>query len=149
MARLGRAAKGAKRGGKALADALAPNDAKPIGTRGLPLPSPIAGTNLVIADIVMRAAGGLLRNRMEKGLLVKSYQASDEGRAKAEKLVDGRNLATSLALWGASRIATRSPVGLAVVAGGLAAKVLYDRGKRLEGQRRARKRAKPAADSES
>lgn len=144
MARLGRAAKGAKRGGKAPADALAPNGAKPIGTRGLPLPSPIAGTNLIIADIVMRAAGGLLRNRMEKGLLIKSYD-----KAKAEKLVDGRNLATSLALWGASRIATRSPVGLAVVAGGLAAKVLYDRGKRLEGQRRARKRAKPAADSES
>jgi hypothetical protein len=81
---------------------------------------------------------------MEKGLLVKSYD-----KAKAEKLVDGRSVATSLALWGASRLATRSPVGLAVVAGGLAAKVLYDRGKRLEGKRRARKRAKQAADSES
>lgn len=144
MARLGRAAKGAKRGGKVSPDVLEPTDAKPTGPGGLPLPSPVAGTNLVIADIVLRAAGGLLRNRMTKGMLTNSYDP-----AKAAKLVDGRNLATSLALWGASRIATRSPVGLAVVAGGLAAKVLYDRGKRLESKRRTRKRAKPPADSES
>ena len=75
---------------------------------------------------------------MEKGLLVKSYD-----QAKADKLVDGRGVATTLALWGASRLARRSPIGLAVVAGGLAAKVFYDRGKRLEGKRRARKAAKP------
>jgi hypothetical protein len=144
MARLGRRAKRTKSVGPDPADTQTTADAKPAGPGGLPLPSPIAGTNLVIADIVLRAAGGLLRNRMEKGLLVKSYD-----KAKAEKLVDGRSVVTSLALWGASRLATRSPVGLAVVAGGLAAKVLYDRGKRLEGKRRARKRAKPAADSES
>jgi hypothetical protein len=144
MARLGRAPKGARRGAKASAVAPPPTDPKPTGRGGLPLPSPIAGTNLVIADIVLRAAGGLLRNRMEKGLLVKSYD-----KAKAEKLVDGRSVAASLALWGASRIATRSPVGLAVIAGGLAAKVLYDRGKRLEASRRARKRATSAADKES
>lgn len=148
MARRGQTSKGATRVGKTPKDALAPKDPTTTGTRRLPLPSPIVGTNLVIADIVMRAAGGLLRNRMEKGLLVKSFAASDEGKAKAEKLIDSRSVAVSLALWGASRIATRSPVGLAVVAGGLAAKVLYDRGKLLERKRRARKRAKQAADRE-
>jgi hypothetical protein len=71
---------------------------------------------------------------MEKGLIVKSYDA-----AKAEKLVDGRGLAASVALWGASHLARRSPMGLAVVAGGLAAKVFYDRGKRLEKKRGPRK----------
>ncbi|WP_143738097.1 hypothetical protein [Erythrobacter donghaensis] len=87
----------------------------------------------------------MLRNRMEKGLLIKSYD-----KAEAEKLIDGRSVATSIALWGASRIATRSPIGLAVVAGGLAAKVFYDRGKRLETKRRERKATrKPPADSES
>jgi hypothetical protein len=107
---------------------------KPTGLGGLPLPSPVASTNLVIADILFRAAGGLLRDRMEKGLIVKSYDA-----AKAEKLIDGRGLAASVALWGASHLARRSPMGLAVVAGGLAAKVFYDRGKRLEKKRGPRK----------
>ena len=144
MARLGRRAKRAKAVDTGKADAQAGAGAKPAGQRGLPLPSPMAATNLAIADIVLRAAGGLLRNRMEKGLLVKSYD-----KAKAEQLVDGRSVATSVALWGASRIATRSPLGLAVVAGGLAAKVFYDRGKRLEARRKARKAAKPPATSES
>lgn len=138
MKRPGRSAKGKTRGAKA-PPPPAPADPAPTGPSRLPLPSPIAGTNLVIADIVLRAAGNMLRNRMEKGLLVASYDAVEDGRAKAEKLVDGRNLATSVALWGASRLATRSPLGLAVVAGGLAAKVLYDRGKRLEARRRDRR----------
>ena len=123
--------------GKRSADAAQPPADRPVeatGPGGLPLPSPVAGTNLVIADIVLRAAGSLMRDRMEKGLLLKSYDAD-----KAEKLVDGRGLATSVALWGASHLARRSPLGLAVVAGGLAAKVFYDRGKRLERQRGSRK----------
>ena len=116
------------------AEPVATNKPAATGPGGLPLPSPVASTNLVIADIVLRAAGGMLRNRMERGLLVKSYD-----KAKADKLVDGRGLATSVALWGASHLARRSPLGLAVVAGGLAAKVFYDRGKRLEAKRKARK----------
>ncbi len=132
--------KGASKGKRGKAAAAPPTDAAaaktsaPTGPGGLPLPSPVAATNLVIADIVLRAAGGMLRNRMERGLLVKSYD-----KAKADKLVDGRGLATSVALWGASHLARRSPLGLAVVAGGLAAKVFYDRGKRLEAKRKARK----------
>lgn len=114
------------------------------GPGGLPLPSPKAGTNLVIADIVLRAAGGLLRDRLERGLLTASYD-----KAKADRLADGRSVVTSVALWSASHLARRSPLGLAVVASGLAAKVLYDRGKRLEAKRRARKPAPPATDSES
>lgn len=113
-----------------------PPPPEPTGPGGLPLPSPVAGTNLVIADIVMRAAGSILIDRMEKGLLIKSYD-----KTKAERLVDGRGLATSIALWGASSLARRSPLGLAVVAGGLAAKVFYDRGKQLEARRRARKQS--------
>jgi hypothetical protein len=122
------------------AEVAAPTDPAPTGPGGVPLPSPVAATNLVIADIVLRAAGGLLRERMEKGLLVRSYDQS-----KADKLVDGRGVASSLALWGASRIARRSPLGLAVVAGGLAAKVFYDRGKRL--QNKAGKKDSPQSES--
>lgn len=135
MAR-GKGAKVGKRGKSAKAPSAdaAHSAPSPTGPGGLPLPSPVAGTNLVIADVVLRAAGGLLRNRLEKGLLVRSYDQS-----KVDRLVDGRGMAASVALWGASHLARRSPLGLAVVAGGLAAKVFYDRGKRLEAKRRAKK----------
>lgn len=135
----GKRAKTGRRG-KAEAPVAGAGDSPAPGPGGVPLPSPVAGTNLIIADIVLRAAGGLLRDRLEKGLLIRSYDT-----AKAEKLVDGRGVATSLALYGASRLARRSPLGLAVVAGGLAAKVFYDRGKRLEAKRRAKTR--PGSES--
>ncbi len=104
------------------------------GKSAIKLPSPNASTNLVIADVVLRAAGGLLRDRMEKGLLTRHYDDP-----KAHRLVDKRGFAASAVLWGASRLARRSPIGLVVVAGGLAAKVFYDRGKRLESKRAAKK----------
>ena len=137
--RTGRGKRGTTDTPAAEAPATAKSD-KPTGPAGLPLPSPSAGTNLVIADIVLRAAGGLLRDRLEKGLIVKSH-----GQDKADKLVGNRGLASSLALYGASRLARRSPLGLAVVAGGLAAKVFYDRGRRLDKKRLAAKAAPPPA----
>jgi len=120
--------------GGAASDAVTPAAAKP----GLPLPSPEASTNLVIADIVLRAAGGMLRDRLEKGLITRHH----DDDPKAHRMVDKRGLASSALLYGASRLARRSPLGLAMVAGGLAAKVFYDRGKRIESKRKA----KPAAD---
>ena len=143
MAGAGRTGRGRGKRGKA-AEAPAASTAETPKPSGLPLPSPSAGTNLVIADIVLRAAGGLLRDRLEKGLIVKSH-----GKDKADKLVGNRGLASSLALYGASRLARRSPLGLAVVAGGLAAKVFYDRGKRLEKKRRAAKAPPPPSSGES
>lgn len=108
------------------------------------LPSPDPATNLMIADIVLRGAGMMLRNRLEKGLLTGQLD-----RDNAQRLLDNRGMVSTVALWSASRLATRSPVGLAVVAGGLAAKVLYDRGKRIQTKRRGRKTAKTAPDAES
>jgi hypothetical protein len=108
------------------------------------LPSPNPVTNMVIADIVLRGAGSLLRQRLEKGLLTSQLDGD-----KAHHLVESRGVVSALALWGASRFAMRSPVGLAVVAGGLAAKVLYDRGKQVQARRRTGKSAKPVSDSES
>jgi hypothetical protein len=108
------------------------------------LPSPNPVTNMVIADIVLRGAGSLLRQRLEKGLLTSQLDGD-----KAHHLVESRGVVSALALWGASRFAMRSPVGLAVVAGGLAAKVLYDRGKQVQARRRTRKSPKPVSGSES
>jgi hypothetical protein len=116
--------------------AAAPADKPPVNL--------ITPTNVVVADIVLRAAGGMLRQRVEKGLLAKALTAAGPEGSSAK-----RSLAASAVLWGASRLARRSPLGLAVVTGGLAAKALYDRGKRLEAKRATRKNARKAPDSES
>ncbi|MGB3470799.1 MAG: hypothetical protein WBA51_08260 [Erythrobacter sp.] len=89
------------------------------------LPSPNAATNLLIADILLRGASTLFRQRVEKQVA----QASVEDPEEAEDLLDGKTLLTTLGLYSASKLATRSPVGLGVVAGGLLLKTLYDRGK--------------------
>ncbi|MEM6584236.1 MAG: hypothetical protein AAF692_00610 [Pseudomonadota bacterium] len=99
------------------------------------LPSPEATTNLLIADIVVRGASRLFRDSVERR--VAKASAQDEGEAEA--LLDGKTLIKSLAIYGASKLATRSPVGLGLVAGGLAVKTLYDRGK-------ARQRREALAD---
>ncbi|MFN4240375.1 MAG: hypothetical protein ACK4E5_07010 [Erythrobacter cryptus] len=158
MARPGRAARRTRKA-KAQTQVEPQGDQPPLAAEpppragaGLLLPSPRASTNVMIADIVLRAAGSLLRDRLEKGLLVQSYGLDEKGRAKATRLIEGRSLGASLALWGASHLARRSPLGLALVAGSLALKVLYDRGKRLETKRRPSRRqpaAPPAPDDKA
>jgi hypothetical protein len=91
----------------------------------LTVPSPDPATNLLIADIVLRSASKLFQKRVEQQVARKS--TGDEDQAK--QLLDGRGIIRTLTLYGASKIATRSPAGLGVVAGGLALKTLYDRGK--------------------
>jgi hypothetical protein len=102
-------------------------DTPQTGIAGLPLPSTDPATNFLIADIVLRAAGDFARERIEKKTLAQTYD-----RAKAEELVSSQSIAKTIALYGISRIATRSPAGLALVAGGLVLKALYDRGKSIE-----------------
>ena len=95
------------------------------------LPSPEATTNLLIADIVVRGASNLFRQNVERRVARASLQDEQE----AEALLDGRTMIKSLAIYGASKLATRSPLGLGVVAGGLALKTLYDRGRALQKRR--------------
>ncbi len=97
------------------------------GKGGLPLPSTDPATNFLIADILLRAAGDFARERIEKATLSQTYD-----RAKAEELVSSQSVVTTLALYGISRLATRSPLGLALVTGALVLKTLYDRGKSIE-----------------
>lgn len=104
-------------------------DANP--NKPLPLPSPNPGTNVLIADIVLRGAGKVLRETLEKRMLIANYDPE-----KARELVDGRTVLTSLVVYGASKLAAKSTPGLALVAGGLALKTLYDRGKAIQLARR-------------
>ena len=95
MARGKRAGTG--KAGKADA-APAASDQSPTGPGGLPLPSPVAATNLVIADIVLRAAGGLLRDRMEKSgkYRVVMTRTDDTFIALADRVKIARNEGASL-----------------------------------------------------
>lgn len=107
------------------------------------LPSPEATTNLLIADIILRGASDLFRQNVERRVA----KASAPNERDAEALVDGRTLIKSLAMYGASKLATRSPVGLGVVAGSLALKTLYDRGKARQ-KREAMEAQRPPVDAE-
>lgn len=85
-------------------------------------PSPNPMTNLVLADIALRAGGALLKRGVETGILGQKH-----GTAKAKKIVKGRSLTQSLVGTALARIATRSVPGAIVVGGGMLAKTLYDR----------------------
>ena len=101
--------------------------------RNFLLPSPDATTNLLIADIVVRSASTLFRKNVERRVA----RASRSNRQEAEDLLKGRSMLKTLALYSASKIATRSPLGLGLVVGGLAIKTLYDVGKAREDAERA------------
>lgn len=107
-------------------------EAPAASSRSLPLPSDNPVTNLLIADIVLRGVSTLLRKNVEKEVV----KASTQSQEQAEDVLDGRTLITTLGLYGASKLATRSLPGLAVVTGALVLKTLYDRGKTA--QRRVR-----------
>lgn len=88
----------------------------------LPAPSPNPMTNLIIADLALRAGSALLRRGVEKGLLAQKL-----GAAKAGKAIKGRSMVQTLVGTALVRVATRSVPGAIVVGGGLLAKTLYDR----------------------
>ncbi|MEM1053226.1 MAG: hypothetical protein AAGI28_14135 [Pseudomonadota bacterium] len=102
-------------------------------SRKLPLaPSTGAAVNLAIAEIVLRGIADRMRGRVEKDI----SQADAVKHKTGEKdAVDGRSLLTSIGLYGAAKLAKRSRSGLGLVAGGLIAKSLYDRGKAVRERR--------------
>lgn len=117
--------------GRASRDAAAPAGRKGSGFLAL---SPNPATNLFIADIAMRGISQLGRHTLQKAALQKDY-----GSDKAKKIVENKSLARTLALYGASRVATRSVPGAVLVSGGLLAKALLER-------RRAKKKGRRAVE---
>lgn len=91
----------------------------------MPKPNTEYPTKRLLADIVVRRASDLLQKNIERRAQCVRSGVNIDAQASHK----GADLVRSLALLGASRIAARSPVGLAVVAGGLALKLLYDRGR--------------------
>ena len=86
--------------------------------------SPNPMTNLVIADLVLRSGGQLMRHAVERGVLGLKFTPG-----KAKNIVKGRSMAQTLIGTALARIATRSVPGALVVGGGMLAKTLFDRRK--------------------
>ena len=106
----------------------------PSSRREVPGPSDNPATNLIMADVAMRAGSYILRSAVEKGFLRGRY-----GSDTARDIVANRSLGKTLASFALAKVATRSLPGAALVSGGLFAKTLFDRGKkrraRLKGDR--------------
>lgn len=103
-------------------------------------PSPSPMTNLILADVLLRAGSSLLRRTVETGVLGQTL-----GKGKAKKIVKGRSMAQTLIGTAIARVATRSVPGAILVGGGLLAKTLYDRRRetkaRVEGTKAVEKQA--------
>ncbi len=95
----------------------------------VPAPSPNPMTNLIIADVALRAGAALLRHSVEKGIV-----GSKLGAKKAGRVIKGRTMMQSLVGTAIARIATRSVPGAIIVGGGMLAKTLYDRRHRAKSE---------------
>lgn len=104
-----------------------PPDENPV-----PGPSTDPATNLIIHDLILRATGRLTRHTVERALLGRRY-----GSQFARDVVENRSWIHTLLAYGATRVATRSLPGAAIVGGGLIAKTLLDR---RQSRRRARRK---------
>jgi len=111
----------------------------------IPGPSTNPATNLIILDVAMRGAAFIASRGMERALLRTRYQ-----REKADNIVKGRSLVTSLAATTAARVATRSVPGFLLVTGGLLAKSVVDRslGRRKSVRQGERQLAEQAAQAD-
>lgn len=84
--------------------------------------NPVA--SLLLADLVLRGGGELLRHVVEKALL-----APQVGKDRAERHVKSRTMAQTLLSAAVARVATRSVPGAIMMGGAVLAKALYDRRK--------------------
>lgn len=102
--------------------------------------SPDPASNLIMADIAMRAGSYLLRNSVEKTMLRGRY-----GKQESRNILENRTVKQNLAAFAAAKIATRSVPGAMVVGGGILLKTLFQ----MSQQRRARLRGQRKLDEKA
>lgn len=93
-------------------------------TDGVPGPSDNPATNLMMADIAIRAGSYIVRRSIEKGFLRGRY-----GKHTAKAIVKNKTMGQTLLSFALARVATRNVPGAIVVGGGALAKTLLDRRK--------------------
>ena len=97
----------------------------------MPGPTENPATNLMFADVAIRAGSYVVRRAIEKGMLRGRY-----GKQAAKNIVQNKTLGQTLVSFGLARLATRNLPGAVVVGGGALAKTLYDRSKSKHQERR-------------
>ena len=97
----------------------------------VPGPSPNPATNLIMADIVMRAGSYALRNVVERTFLKRRFDGDT-----ARDIIEGRSVWQTVGAVAVAKIATRSVPGAIVVGSGLVAKTLFDRSQKRRKARR-------------
>ena len=100
-------------------------------TDGMPGPTDNPATNLLMADVIIRAGSYVARRAIEKGMLRGRY-----GKDVARDIVRNKTLGQSLFSYGLAKIATKNLPGAVIVGGGALVKTLYDRRKSRRSQRR-------------
>ncbi|WP_202391561.1 hypothetical protein [Pontixanthobacter luteolus] len=98
----------------------------------VPGPSTNPATNLIMADIAMRAGSYVLRSAVEKGFLSGRY-----GKETASNIVQNKTLGQNIVSFALAKVATRSLPGAIVVGGGVVAKTLFDRSQKRRKSKRA------------
>ncbi|WP_054530812.1 hypothetical protein [Erythrobacter sp. SG61-1L] len=83
-------------------------------------------TGAKLAGLAMRQGARIARHSLDKRLNVAGYKPSE-----LEDAVVGRGIVSTIAIAAVTRLATRSVPGAIVVGGGLVAKALYERRKRV------------------
>ncbi|MEZ5680557.1 MAG: hypothetical protein R3E14_04595 [Erythrobacter sp.] len=116
-----------EKGAKAIERARAKAPGK---TSKVPGPTENPATNLMMADVAIRAGTYIVRRAVEKGLLRGRY-----GRDMARDILQNRTLGQTLVSFGLAKVATRNLPGAVIIGGGALAKSLYDRRKSKRRQR--------------
>ncbi len=115
-------------GAKAVAKARRKTPGSP---EKMPGPTDNPATNLMMADVAIRAGSYVVRRAIEKGMLRGRY-----GKSTAHQIVKNKKVGQTLISFGLARLATKNLPGAMIVGGGALAKTLYDRRQSKKGQRR-------------
>ncbi|GAA4042965.1 hypothetical protein [Parerythrobacter jejuensis] len=105
--------------------------------------SPNPATNLIMADIAIRAGSYLVRNSVEKTMLRGRY-----GKDATRNILENRSIKQNLAAFAAAKMATRSVPGAVAVGGGILLKTLFDMSQKRRARRKGREQLRESAESE-
>ena len=102
----------------------------------VPGPSTNPMTNILLADLMIRAGSYVMRDAIDRGMLRGRY-----GRETAREMIKNKSLGQQAISFALAKVATRSLPGALLVGGGALAKTIFDRSQKRRKSRREGDRA--------